>query len=330
METKSIIRFRGEPFMAVVRGKSTVPIKCIPAVRDGENSCGAGIIFEDGKGLFWGLVHPRDLITAWRATEILKHLNFIDPNFTLCAAYTAGLRKISDDDRKRYLEPIIAKIGRETHTKIMAMPIPEEIIRAILDNQGHDPAPSLFPIEYEVEAGTIKWQKAFTYVGIRHPDEVKAEQRADNETISKFEKLLISFARSRNLSRDCFGIYAVEGALLTLVKKRADRSLSKLMLVALAGVESQLAMSGFSMMAVVDGSRSAEEEASCFNWQKEDAISHSAEWLTNSILGKPGFFRKRLHLTTAAEFEKMMRELLTRLLEEYFPSEPAAKTPVPA
>ncbi len=282
-----------------------------------KSNCGVGIRFEDGKVQIWGLVHPRDLITAWRATEVLKHLNFINPNFTLCAAYYTGSRNLHDDDRKRYVDPIISKIGRETYTKIMAMPIPEKIIRAILDNQGHDYSPSLFPIEYEIKAGALKWRPEFADA-MSDPEKDYAKEEARKKIISKFEPLLVSYAKFRNQPRHCIGMDDVERALLKLAKKGTDETHSNRVAVALAGAAADFLASDYSENMLLDPVGT------------HDAIYRSARWLTLSVLGKPRFFRKRAHLATASDFNKIIEELLLRLLEEYFPAANPAPAAIPA
>ena len=311
------IHFRNEPFMAVVKGRGDEPVKCTPVAGEIKSNCGVGIRFEDGKVQIWGLVHPRDLITAWRATEVLKHLNFINPNFTLCAAYYTALRNLSDDDRKRYAEPIITKIGRQTHRKIMSMPIPEKIIRAILDNQGHDCSPSLFPIEYEVKAGAIKWRPEFTDA-MGDPDKDYAKEEARKKIISKFEPLLVSYAKFRDHPRHCIAMDDVERALLKLIKKGSDETHSNRVAVALAGAAADFIAFDFPENMELDPVGT------------HDAIYRSARWLTLSVLGKPRFFRKRAHLATASDFNKMIEELLLRLLEEYFPAAKQSPETIPA
>ncbi len=149
---KHKIHFKNEPFMARVSGKGEEPIQCTPVVYDERSHCGIGIFYEDGQGQIWGPVTPRNLIAAWRGTEVLRRLDFIK-NGTLCGAYYTGARDPHESDMKSFAEPIIAKIGRKTYDEIMEMPVPEQIMRAILDNQKDEFAPSLYPITEEVRGG---------------------------------------------------------------------------------------------------------------------------------------------------------------------------------
>ena len=69
------IHFRNQPFMARVDGQGEEPIECTPVVYDTPSTCGVGVLFEDGRGQTWGLLSPRNLIAAWRGTEVLRRLD---------------------------------------------------------------------------------------------------------------------------------------------------------------------------------------------------------------------------------------------------------------
>jgi len=304
--------------MARVTDKGDEPIQCTPVVYDEAYNFGVGVFYEDGKGQVWGMVTPRNLIAAWRATEILRHLDVIEPG-TLCCAYYTGMRDPHESDMKSRIEPTIAKIGRATYDAIMSMPVPEQIVRAILDNQKDDFAPSLYPITEEVRAGTIQWRQEFADVGISHPDAIDAAERAREETIVKFERLLTSYAGSRNLSRECMGMGYVESALLALVDKSANRTHPDHVLVALAGVVSELAVSEFSMVMVPFGLHGHDAVRTHMDRTKEEAIKHSAGWLISSSkpsgLARFAFWRRQPASFTPGS----AAELLRRLLDEYFP-----------
>lgn len=314
--SKSKIHFQNKPFMAVVAGRGDEPIKCTPVVYDEMANCGVGVFYEDGHGAVWGMVAPRNLIAAWRSTEVLRHLDTIEHG-TLCDAYYTGVRNPHELDMKSHVEPTIAKISRTAYDEIMAMPVPEQIIRAILDNQKDDFAPALYPIAEEVRAGTIQWRQEFADAGIKHPDESDAEKVAQEETIAKFERLLTSYAGSRNLSRQCMGMSYAEGALLTIVDKGAGQAYPDHVLVALAGVVGELALSEFSMTIVPYGPRSREEYEERMNEKKKEALDHSASWLASrSRRSRLAFWKRQQDLFT----RDSAKELLRRLLGEYFPS----------
>lgn len=328
--SKARIHFRNKPFMARVTGKGDEPIECTPVVYDEMTNCGVGIFYEDGHGQVWGMVMPRNLISAWRGTEVLRHLNIIEHG-TLCAAYYTGLRNPHESDMKSHVEPTIAKIGREVYTEIMRMPVPESIIQAILAGNEDDSEvaeegklimkPDLYPITDEVRAGTIAWREEFAKFGIKHPDDVDAKKRAQEETVAKFEKLLASYAKSRNLPRECNGMWNVEGALLTLVDKGADQNHSDYVLVALAGIVGELAVSEFSMSILPFGPGSREGYDAQMDKTKKSAIEHSAKWLASSSGHQCfAFWRSEKKSFTPSS----ARELLQRLLVEYFP--PKAET----
>lgn len=288
------IRFRNKPFMARVFSDGDGPVSCTPVVYDEFRCCGVGIFINGDRGHIWGPVVPRDLIAAWRGTEVLRRLNTISQR-TLCAAYYSGVRNPNESDLLYYVKPTIAIIGREAYDEIMSMPVPEQIVRAILDNQKDDFPPSLFPITDEILAGTIRWRQEFADNRIIHPYEINPWEGAKKETIAGFEMLLDSYARSHDVPRRCMEMWDVERALLALVDKNANMIHHDSVLVALAGVV---------------GSVASENEKQAFN--------HSAVWLVSKPLPVQSriFFWRRQQQTLLTRGGA--DELLRRLFLEYF------------
>ena len=64
---ESTIHYTSEPFMARVDEQGEDPIECTALVYDSFSNCGVAIRYPDGTGSVWGLMTPRNLITAWRA-----------------------------------------------------------------------------------------------------------------------------------------------------------------------------------------------------------------------------------------------------------------------
>lgn len=314
MGRKDKVHFRNKPFWAVVDGEGDTPIKCTPVVYDRIDTCGVGILFEDGNGQVWGLFSPRDLIAAWRGTEVLHRLDVIE-HATLAGAYYTGLRDPNKSDMDSHVKPTIAKIGRKAYNEIMAMPVPEEIIRAILDNQGDDIAPDLDPIIDEVRAGTIEWRQGFADAGVKHPNEIDAKRRAQAETVAKFEKLLLSYAKSRNMSREGIGMGYVESSLLDLVEMGKYETYSNEVVVALAGVLGELAASELTMALLPFGISDNQ-----YDKTYDEAIAHSAKWLASNSRGQRLllFRRRRTESFTYDSAEALLR----RLHEELFPQKP--------
>jgi hypothetical protein len=309
-----IVHYRNAPFTAYVEGYDQ-PVECTPVVYDDFANCGVGVFYPDGSGQVWGMLSPRNLIAAWRGTEILRHLDRIEHG-TLHDAYTAGLRNPHSTDQET-IDKIITKIGWGTYDRIMSAPVPNEIVQAIIDGQQIEGenvlAPSTWPITDEVRAGTVRWRSEFTELGIKHPDEVDAEERRQNEIIARFEKLLSSYASYRGLPRHCLGMNHVEGALLTIVDKQISQPDE--VLVALAGLLGNLGTAEFTMMMMPFGGLGSKEEAErIVSREKREAAETSAKWLTEVTPGG-GFFRRR----HAANSERVGL-LLIGLLEEHFPA----------
>ncbi|MCX6792572.1 MAG: hypothetical protein NTY12_00950 [Candidatus Falkowbacteria bacterium] len=151
--------------MVIVEGMGDKPIQVRPVVYDSLADCGVAIIPENGRGFVWGLVAPRNIIAAWRATEILRCLKFINPNKDLAHSYYAGLRQ-PRDWMTQEVSVLIRRIGRSRYNEIMSLPVPDKIIKAILDSQSGESSFMLDtrPIKEEINAGTIKWRKEFSNI----------------------------------------------------------------------------------------------------------------------------------------------------------------------
>jgi hypothetical protein len=318
----AIIHYENEPFTARIVGETDEPVELTPIVYDAPTNCGLGIRREGGQGSVWGMVTPRNLIAAWRGTEVLRLLDTIEHG-TLCNAYNTGVRDPHSSDIERHVDPTIAKIGQAEYNRIMSLPVPETIIRAILDHQDDDFAPALYPITDEVRAGTIEWRQEFDDVGISHPDAIDAKKRAQEETVAKFERLLVSYAGARKLERECNGMWNVEGALLTLVEKGVDQEHPDHVLVALAGVVADLATSEFAMSIMPFGPRDQASYDAQMDRTREEAFARSAEWLSESSGARAAWWQ--FWKTDEGGYSRDgALELLKRLLDEYFP--PKSKT----
>jgi hypothetical protein len=264
--------------------------------------------------MIWGLVSPRDLITAWRATEVLRYLNNIE-NGTLCAAYHTGRRNPSKSDLISYVKPMIEKIGRDTYNKIMSLPVPDEIIRGILDSQTEEGLENdLDPIIDEVRAGTIKWQQEFSKFGIKHPDEIDAEEKKQEEIIKRFDKLLNSYAESKKIRRNCMVMDHVESALLSIIEKKVNDEYPDNVIVALAGIVGELSILEFTFFISSFIFIDKKERDLEFERTIKKEIEYSTEWLISN--SKPSWFsflrKKKVVSFTSKETIKLLEELLNK------------------
>jgi len=312
LKGKEIV-FVNEPFMAVVEKEGEQPIKCYPVVYDVPFNCGVGVFYEIGDGSRWGMMSPRDLITAWRATEILQHITHIK-NGTLCSAYYAGQRNVHISNQHR-VDEIISIIGKEKYYQIMAMPVPEEIIQAIIDRQKADIPPNVDSITDELRVGTVQWRPEFVDLEVERPEEVDRRNEMFKNTIARYEKLLSSYAKYVSLPRKCNGMYNVESALVTLIEKKMDQSYLDDVVVALAGVVGHLfCYEERSILMPFCQSSSQKEYNDRFESEKISAICKSAAWIIK--LRSPWiFFRQKKDSLT----EETARNLLEELFVEFFP-----------
>ena len=318
--TKEKIYFRGEPFTSRVVSRGNELTTCVPVVYDVPDSCGVGIFYGDGSGHYWGFYFPRNLIAAWRATEVLRRLDPLCGD-ALCAAYYTGVRNPRKSDIVAYVEPTIAIIGQTAYDEIITMPVPESIIRSILDNhvRGDFYSPDLSPITDEVRAGTIQWRHEFYDFGVTHPDAEDLEKRDRKERrkkLERFETLLASYATFRFLSRQGKEMRCVEDFLITLAYGNdAGRRYSDHGLVALAGVMGELTMIS-SLIAspplCIPVSYGMYE--TWMDVPKKQAICLSARWLASVAKRSRFVFWKRRERFTFDSAVELIRNALGRYL----------------
>lgn len=137
-----------------------------------------------------------------------------------------------------------------------------------------------------------------------------------DKDLKKFEKLLKSYAKSRDISRECNGMRRVESALLTLMNKNIDQKYSKNVLVALAGVRGALSIVDFKLhMELSYYHNTRKEWVDQIYISKKRAVEHSARWLvSNSNISRLLFWKRQQNSFTYDS----AKELLLRLFEEYF------------
>lgn len=179
------ICFRNKPFMATVIERGNGLTVCTPVVYNDLSSCGVGLFFSNGRKEICGTSKPRDLIAAWRATEILSRINIIKSK-TLSDALKAGIRSPTEHnpDFVRSCHRVITKVSPLVYNEIMKIPVPDQIVKAILDNQHGNPRcrPDLGPITDEVRAETLAWRKEFAAAGVEHPHNVNLRRTRETAT----------------------------------------------------------------------------------------------------------------------------------------------------
>lgn len=246
-------------------------------------------------------------------------------SISLSSAYVTGRRNPHNSDRVAYVEPTIAKIGQAVYDEIMAMPVPECIIRSILDNhvRGDFYSPNLYPITDEVRAGTIQWRHEFYDFGVTHPNAEDLEKRDRKERrkkLERFDTLLASYAKFRYLSRWGKEMEYVEDALIILAYSNdTGRRHSDHVLVALAGVMGDLTITSrviASHPSYTPASYGVYE--SSMDMPKAQAICASARWLVSvAKRSRFVFWRRRERFT----FDSAV-ELIRNALGRYLPPTP--------
>jgi len=284
-------------------------------------------LYGDGQKYIWGVVTPRNLIAAWRATELIRHFDAVGYE-TLRIVYNAGIRYPGDEEVRSCVDQAKTKISPKLYGDIMAITVPEKVIRAILDNQGDEFAPNLWPITDEVRAGTVEWRQEFADAGVKHPDEVDAEYRAQQKTIAKFEGELLSYAKSRGLDRDCNGMKYVEVAILAIAETGKDRFRSNLITVALAGVlgERSIALFSMSTLRIAPYADKEEHVEKYMDKVREEALANSVNWVINNPDYYNGWTEHLFRRSNLIKNHEEVKEMLTRLLMEHCSLEVKATT----
>lgn len=232
------------PFDAVVEVNGDDIVTCNPVVYDEPDIFGVAVIFNQKLCLRWGLISPRDMIAAWRATEIIRYYKVINEE-VLANAFFASSRQ-PYTDKINEVESVKNAIGMDLYNSIMQKPIPEKIIQAILSEQLTDYPPDLFPITDEVRAGTIFWRQEFAEAGVEHPDDADIRKEAKRLIIKRHSNFLESYAVMRQMTLDSDMMRYVETALANIIDLGFDKKCHDRLLTALAGVIGELSMAEIS------------------------------------------------------------------------------------
>lgn len=231
------IRLKSERFKARTDGKGGCPILCTPVIFDDRVRCGVGIITENNEVFQWGLFAPRDYIASWRAGEILRSLGLVT-QATIRGAFYAASRSLNSKDEQRYTAHVIEGIGREQYNRIMSLTIPNEVVRAILDDRKHlYLKPNLYPLTEEVEAGTLAWRGEFTQAGVLTPEEYRARWGC-TEMMLETDDYLHSMIDVIGVERMSAGIHEIKSILAILFQKKVNEKYPLYVLVALATIMS--------------------------------------------------------------------------------------------
>ncbi len=177
-----------------------------------------------------------DLVAAWRAVVLLPHLRKIErynegvqPG-TLEDVYAIGQRSFLPWNQG-YANKHLPGVCSGLIDQIMSTPVPEAIIRAIIDGQGKDGTPLLSVLTLEIQAGTIEWRQEFGDLGLTNPVDQKLQ---DSATLAHFEELLDSYSQHFDMQRHGIDMQLIETFLLGITKRGIE--LPEDLLVALAGL----------------------------------------------------------------------------------------------
>lgn len=162
---------KGELGEKVIDGeiKLASPIAC-----DGGLEMGTGLAYEDGKATFWGLGLPKKVIASYRGMKIAELVEEFGHS-TLAACWYSGNRNVHASEQ-RYVDEIVAKIGKPARERILEM-VPENFDDVITMLQEKGVHFAGWEIEEEVENGVLRvTPKLQTYLDDFHRKQDLARQ----------------------------------------------------------------------------------------------------------------------------------------------------------
>lgn len=297
-----VIHFWNEPFLAIVEEYGKKFVLCKPIIYDEPDIFGIAVVFKKNICLRWGLIAPRDMITAWRATEVIRRLSFINIKILESAYYAVSRQPFIG--KSSHIEKVTSLIGKDLYDAIMLTPVPEKLIQAMLTEQDTDYPPDLFPITDEVRAGTISWRQEFSDAGVEHPDDADIRLEAKRQLLEKHSKCLESYAVLRQISMDSDLMKYVEKALADIVEMGYDKKCNDRLLIAMSGVIGELRMA--------ENSKPLNEELSDEQILKlqDESIIISASWLIKNPL-------KGIRYTKDSA-DRILRRHLVEISEQYY------------
>ena len=149
---------------------------CTPVIYD-TLDIEIGLVLEDGTFIEASTDYvcremgKKHFIAAWRAIQLLRCMSIIERN-SIRAAYHASMRKRKEDEDTK---ETVSAVGQKNFDRVMALPVPEEIIRLTLERSRRENWTERSPvwsITDEVRAGTIQWRSEFADFGVEYPDKI--------------------------------------------------------------------------------------------------------------------------------------------------------------
>lgn len=317
-ELRGRLCLRGKPFTTRILDYRGEPKEVTPAVFNDIGERGIALLFNNGTVLVALCSHPHDMIAMWRTMEAVRHFDLIRLPL-IDDVYLALTRLPEDeDDRKKKeksVKRLVAKIGRDRYDEIMSLPVPEQILRAILGHQKYGLAPDLVTIFNEVKAGNLEWREAFAAAGIKHPDALAAETKERAEKLAPFETLLAAHAKSQKMSREANQMYHIENALLTLIEKGAVGKQLTGVIFVVAVVKGVFTNIHLRMNMALSGMLNEEDRNKEFAAFITENILLAAKAISTKWNKLPSLQSPQISIS-----ESEATKLIIDLLNEYFPT----------
>lgn len=142
----------------------------------------------------------------------------------------------------------------------------------------------------------------------------RKETESFESIVSRYKKLLWSYAIHEGLVLKSNGMDHVRGALCHLVKNGAESLYSKEILIAMAGVSGTLSIVEQTAMVVPFGLENRGDLERAMSEHREKAIDGSIRWLENNSVISRYVFGKKKNTLTQGE----IRDILSEKLDEYY------------
>ena len=154
-----------------------------------------GSLLEEFSGLTDAMFDP---IRWTRAMWILEALPVIDEMLFNCDLFW-GIGHESSTIFQRAAERVRQAVGDQAYQKIMARPIPQEVVDLLIRmaDEGQNVDSAIYCVTDEIDARTIRWSQELKRIGVEHPDYRRAYTAARAVIVARYEPYLFAYAAHR-------------------------------------------------------------------------------------------------------------------------------------
>lgn len=257
-------------------GKTELATLTPTILRDMDGSYSIGVYVNDKYGLFASFDRFNDIISLWRATEIMPYCKSIDQNIFAYLVAIGSRHSEPTPQLNMILRSVIAAGDYDSiYHNVMEKNVPEEIVRFILDNQNSGFPPSLEVVTEEVRAGTIQWREDFSGFGILRPEEKDVLTKSREAIVARYLNTLNDYALYVEINTKGQEIKIITDQVIELVEKGIEKDHPAPVVVALAAIVGMLSV--ISSAVIVGPSNLTRERAE--HEMRNSVLSNASAWL---------------------------------------------------